>query len=93
MTEDEIAEKAIEKEKNYNLLTAAKPRSLGTGVEYVALVDMCTTIARPEGVAVAEGGKHAAHKGLEDFMNNRGIWCARHRDAALTYLMIRVIHD
>jgi hypothetical protein len=74
LAEKNAAENKKAKEKSYNLLTATKPRSLGTGVEYVALIDMCTTVARPEGVTKAEGGKHAAHKGLEDFMNNRGIW-------------------
>ena len=62
--------------------TAPKPVRLGTGVEHVAIVELCSTIGREEGVKNADGGKHAAHVGLEEFMKHRGFFYVNNMRAA-----------
>lgn len=49
----------------------AKERQLK---EYVAVVEMCSSIGSKEGAKNHDKGKHKVHAGLDDFMNYIGIW-------------------
>jgi hypothetical protein len=49
----------------------AKERQLK---EYVAVVEMCSSIGSKEGAKSHDKGKHKVHAGLDDFMNYIGIW-------------------
>ena len=42
--------------------------------EYVAVVEMCSSIGSQEGAHKHDKGKHKVHAGLDEFMNHIGIW-------------------